>query len=312
MMTEGEFLELVRERLDHPVAGVPLGIGDDAALLRVAGRGDLAVTADMLIDGVDFLLHECGYEAAGRKAIAKNVSDLAAMGVEPWCAVLSVALPVGVTVGEAGALLDGVADAGSRLSCPVVGGDTKRSPGPLVLSVQAIGVTGQVTPVTRSGARTDDRLAVTGALGGSSLGRHLDFEPRVTAGRRLAALGVSAMIDLSDGLATDLRRLCDASGVGAEIDAGLVPVSDAARALSRSTGRDEVEHALCDGEDYELLFAADAATLDAARRDAGVAATVTEIGRCLPRADGVQLRRDGRARPLEVHGFEHRFGAEER
>ncbi len=307
---ELDFLAMLHERLcvAESVPGLLVGVGDDAAVLSSEGR-ELVATTDLLIDGIDFRLAECGYRLAGRKAMAKNLSDIAAMGVLPWTAFVSVGLPGGCTRADAALLLDGLIEPASACGCAIAGGDTKRSPGPLIVNVALLGRAGGKPPVLRSGARPGDLLYVTGRLGGSLLGRHLCFEPRVAAGLRLnERFGARAMIDLSDGLSSDLARLCAASGVGAEIEAERVPLSpDAERAAA--DGRSALAHALNDGEDYELLCALPPENAAALQADPLLGPLVTCLGRCLPPEQGVLLRRGGATAPLEPRGFLHRFDA---
>lgn len=271
--------------------------GDDLAVLRWGGGEDLLlVGVDQVLDGVHFdsKVHEP--RAIGRKVMNRNLSDCAAMGCLPAAAVTTAALPRGAGVEYAKALYLGLRDAADPFDCPIVGGDTGSWDGKLVLTVTILGRSGGVTPVTRSGAKAGDGIYVTGPLGGSILGRHMTFEPRVALGRALAASGrVTAMIDLSDGLSRDLGHVCRASGVGAVIEAGRVPVHGDALILSGRDGRPPLEHALNDGEDHELLLTG---------RLEGVGLPVTRIGRVT--AGGEMLLDEGGVlRPLEARGWEH-------
>ena len=212
-------------------------------------RGRLLAGIDPVLDGVHLDVAAHGYAAAGRKAAARNLSDLAAMGGRPTGLLLSLVMPRAATLDDAKACFEGAASSGVE----VVGGDFASWDGRLVVTAAVLGHADR--PVPRVGARVGQGLFVTGPLGGSILGRHLTFEPRLAWGGRLAAAGVSAMMDVSDGLSRDLPRLLD--GLGAELDD--VPVHDDARRLAAGTGRDPTWHALNDGEDYELLYAADGA-----------------------------------------------------
>lgn len=287
-----------------PAAGrVRVGIGHDAAVVRFDGH-DVVLKTDTVIDGVDFHLARCGPEAAARKALAVTVSDLAAMAASPRACVVSAVLPVGTSFATFDALSRGLARAARRFGCAVVGGDTSVAPGPLVLTVSAVGEPGPWGILTRAGARPGDLLSVTGRLGGSILGRHLTFRPRVREAQVLARLGVPrAMMDLSDGLSTDLRRLCAQSGCGAEIDAGRVPVHrDAVRA---GGPRSPLEHALRDGEDFELLLAHRplAARTRAALRRARV--SLVPVGRVVPASAGITLVTNGIVSALRPGGYDH-------
>jgi thiamine-monophosphate kinase len=249
-------------------------IGDDAAVVRPPG-GPLLLAIDPMIQGVHFTTPD---EDAGWKAVARNVSDLAAMGGRPLHALVSLVLPPGVDVT---ALLDGLAQATEL--CPVVGGDTAGGP----TLVVTVAVTGTVDgePVLRSGARPGDVLFVTGPLGAAP-SRPV---PRVAEGTAARVGGATAMIDVSDGLALDLRRLADASGVGVALDA--VPIAEGA----------DPDRALTWGDDYELLFAApDAAAVLDAFAAAGLEPPI-EIGRCTATKDERRLG-DG---PLPEGGWEH-------
>src|SRR6185312_8074093 len=195
-------------------------------------------------------------------------------------------LPRGSGIDYAKELYLGLREAADPFDCPIIGGDTASWEGKLVLSVTILGRSAGLTPVTRDGAKVGDGIYVTGPLGGSILGRHMTFEPRVKLARELSATGrVTAMIDISDGLRRDLSHVCRRSGVGAVIDAALVPIHDDAVKLS-ADGKSPLEHALDDGEDHELLVTGRLDGLGLTRIGA-----ITEGGQIL-------LRRDGHAEPL--------------
>jgi thiamine-monophosphate kinase len=264
-------------------------IGDDAAVLRPPD-GPLLLAADALVEGVHWDPEVTGADEAGWKALAVNVSDLAAMGGRPLHAVVTVSVPRG-RAGDLDRLYDGLEEAAKALDCPIVGGDLTGGPALVV----TVAVTGTVdgAPVLRSGARPGDALLVTGPLGATAAALRERASPRVAPrvaeGRAARLGGASAMIDLSDGLLVDLRRLADASGVGVVIDD--VPVAEGAT-------RDD---ALSGGEDYELLLAAPSAdAVGAAFAEAGLTAPLV-IGRCT--ADpGERRLGDG---PLPEGGWEH-------
>jgi thiamine-monophosphate kinase len=185
----------------------------------------------------------------------RNLSDCAAMACLPAAATATVALPRGAGIDYARELYLGLREAGEVFGCPIVGGDTASWEGKLALSVSILGRADGITPITRNGAKTNDGIYVTGALGGSILGRHMSFVPRVNEARMLAkAVGISAMIDISDALSRDLARICQQSNVGAVIDAAEVPIHADAIELAYKSGKAPLEHALHDGEDHELLF----------------------------------------------------------
>jgi thiamine-monophosphate kinase len=237
------------------------------------------------------------------------LSDLAAMGGEPRWALINLVAPPSTPVRRLEAVYRGAAALARAAGLAIVGGDTSAGPG-LELHVFAVGRVPRGRALRRAGARPGDRLYVTGTLGGSRAGKHLRFTPRLAEGRWLrAGRGARALMDVSDGLATDLRRLAAASGVGAELDAAAIPVSAAARATR--DGRSALEHALADGEDFELLFAVPAAR--AARFERAwrrtFALRCTCIGCVTPRRGELALRQpDGTRQPLALRGFEHFAG----
>ena len=252
MPGEFDFIEWIR-RLQSKSPMLDVGIGDDLASLKWPAD-------DLLLAGVDQVIDEVHFDSAihspdqiGRKAMNRNLSDCAAMGCLPAAALAAVALPRNFSLDQAKQLYQGLRAAGDAFGCPLVGGDTAAWDGKLVLSVTILGRSAGQKPVTRSGAKEGDQIFVTGPLGGSILGRHMVFEPRVNLGRQIAPLA-SAMIDLSDGLSRDLAHICRSSGVGAIIEAAAVPIHADALQLSQQDGVPPLDHALNDGEDYELLF----------------------------------------------------------
>ncbi len=238
---------------------VKLGIGDDAAVLATDGN-DVVITTDSLMDGVHFESSRVEPRRIGRKLVGVNLSDLAAMAAEPVALFLSMCLPErsgqGNTETLAAEIYEGVCEAAQEYSVALAGGDTNCWKGPLVLHMTAVGRTRQDIVWKRSGAQPDDWIVVTGPLGGSISGRHLDFHPRVDLAASLrGVIDVHAAMDITDGLSIDLLRMCDASSCGAILDLATVPVTGAARELAKTSGKSPVEHALGDGEDFELLLA---------------------------------------------------------
>jgi thiamine-monophosphate kinase len=292
--------------------GVKVGPGDDCAVIEGTGRDDVVFTIDEVVEGTHFRLggKGLGPRARGRdvgyKALAAAVSDLAAMGAEPVGAVAAAALRKGQAARLGKAIHEGLAEAARDSGCPLVGGNVTGTRGPITLTVACVGRVPRGGAFLRSGARPGDVLFVTGELGGSILGRHLRPVPRFAEARRARELGgVRAMMDITDGLALDLSRLAEASGVGAEIDADAVPVSRAAKRLSRKTGRSALEHALSDGEDYELLIAVDPRRAGAFERRWGLPTPLSRVGVCLPRERGLLLGSAGRLGRLAAEGFRH-------
>ena len=285
---------------------VKLAAGDDLAILNWKSSDLLLVGCDQVLDGVHFDSNVHSPRAIGRKAMNRNLSDCAAMACLPAAALVSVALPKGRDIEYAKELYLGVKEAGEKFNCPIVGGETGTWDGRLAVTVTILGRDGMSKPVTRRGAKPGHSLMVTGALGGSLLGRHMTFTPRIDLADTINALGwAAAMIDLSDGLSWDVRHLCEASGVGAVIEADRVPVHEDAIDMRRD-GRSPLEHALHDGEDYELLFACDVPLDELPPPPQVSAAPCVRIGRFV-QEPGVWLERDGKREPLEPKGWEHRF-----
>ena len=254
---ESEFIRWLRRRLPpHP--SLPLGISDDAAVLRWGQGAECVLTVDLLTDGVDFQLEKVAARRVGRKALAVNLSDLAAMAARPLGALVALALPRQGGIGLAQELYEGLIPLAEQYQVAIAGGDTNCWDGPLVVSITLVGEVNPRGTLTRSGAQVGDQIVVTGQFGGSILGHHFDFEPRVNESLELQSrYPLHAGIDVSDGLSLDLSRLAEASGCGAVLDLSRIPLAPAAFELARrlndgSTARD---HALGNGEDFELILA---------------------------------------------------------
>ncbi len=301
-------------------SGLLVGIGDDAAAWRPRS-GVTVFTTDTMVEGVHFDLEWMGWAALGRKSLAVNLSDIAAMGCSPSYAVVTLGLRGDLPVDGLTAMYEGLAEAARGYGCAAVGGDVVGSP-VFFVGVAALGSAERPEAIlTRSGASPGEVVAVTGRLGSSAAGlrllrsgspgcgaaagrlkeAHLNPRPRVAEGRALAEAGVSAAIDVSDGLVADLEKLCRASGVGAELDAYSVPVDEALR----STFPDDwLDLALGGGEDYELLFTAREEVVE--RAAAVVDAPVTVIGRTVDRGEGVRaLGPSGVPLDLRLRGWDH-------
>lgn len=306
-----------REFIDWLAAHLPasphlrLGIGDDAAVLSWNIGADMVVTTDSVTDGVDFILADIDPRLAGHKALGVNLSDLAAMAAEPVAAVVSLMLPrTGVNalsaLDLAVELYRGLLPLAARFGVAIAGGDTNTWDGPLAISVTAIGRTTSRGPLTRSGAQPGDAVLVTGRLGGSILGRHLRVEPRVREALLLhERYELHAGMDISDGLALDASRLGAASGCGLAIDLELIPVSDDAVKLAAATRKSAVDHALGDGEDFELLLVCPPATAERIVREQPLDVPVTRVGRCVDEPGLWRIDQAGGLTPLATTGFEH-------
>ena len=316
----------IRRQLPAPGPEVAFGIGDDAAAIR-CGTRTLLLTTDTLLEEVHFRRTTATLRDIGAKAIAVNVSDIAAMGGRPRYALLALALPPDLAVAEVDELYAGVLDALRRYDVALVGGDTCAAPRALVIGVTLVGET-EGAPIGRNGARPGDAILVTGTLGAAAAGLAvLERRPpalaaaaaeavirahrlpaaRVAEGRVLHADGATAMIDLSDGLVTDLGHIAAESGVGAVVEAARLPIDAATRAAAEALGVDPLQWALSGGEDYELLFTAapDRAGTLAGAVTARTGTPVHRIGEVRPAAAGLQVV-DPEGRPLPVRaGFDH-------
>ncbi|NLS96245.1 MAG: thiamine-monophosphate kinase [Planctomycetaceae bacterium] len=304
---ETELIARLRQQLpSHPL--LKLGIGDDAAILDGAQGADWVVTVDMLTDQVDFLLDRVDPRRVGRKALAVNLSDLAAMASRPVAAVVALVLPRKGGMELALALYEGMIPLAEEFGIAIAGGDTNSWDGPLAVSVTAIGHTTARGPLRRDGARPGDLIVVTGRLGGSILGRHFDFQPRVGEALALAErYSLHAGIDISDGLARDLAHLVEESGCGAVVDLASVPISEDAVRLSdqRADGMTPLDHALADGEDFELILAVPAEEAERLIAEQPLDVPVTMIGRFVAEAGLWQQDSSGHRSPMPVRGFEH-------
>lgn len=308
-------------------SAVRIGIGDDMAMVQSSGAarslgGAVLVTADMLMDGVDFETAVHPPELIGRKAMAASLSDCAAMAVRPRFALASVALPRTWSMRDARRLYSGLEALGRAYDCELIGGDTNSWRHPLVIDVMILAEPWPgILPVRRGGVRVGDIICVTGQLGGSlwagksrnaktpkrrharevrgqGTPRHLVFEPRVREAHWLAARlgnGLHAMMDLSDGLSTDAARMARASSCGIEFceEAVKVVASPAAKAASGEDHRNILDHVLNDGEDFELLFAVAPRALRRLKNAADRAGPRFKAGFCEPGVlrDGAGVRR---------------------
>ncbi|MCX6993641.1 MAG: thiamine-phosphate kinase [Kiritimatiellaeota bacterium] len=288
-------------------ADVVVGPGDDCAVVRPAddARYDYLLKSDPVIEGVHFTRSTPG-AAVGHKALARVLSDIAAMGGEPLWALVNLVVPASTSVARVTGIYSGLSKLARHWRVAIVGGDVARGPC-LEAHVFCVGRVPRGQAVLRGGARVGDYLFVTGTLGGSRHGKHLAFQPRLAEGRWLQSRRwATAMIDLSDGLATDLRHLIRQSRVGAELFLTSIPL---ASAIKKSASRQTVlRHAFCDGEDYELLFTvlpANAAKLIRAWRKT-FKTPCAYIGRITDRRNVIEcVDARGRKVRLKATGYEH-------
>jgi thiamine-monophosphate kinase len=303
MNGEFELIEWIRAR-SRGSGAVPVGIGDDAAVVR-AGRGGLLVTTDLLMEGTHFDLRVATAREVGRKSLAVNLSDVAAMAGQPLAAFVSIALPRAGGRALAEELYAGMWPLAEEFGVVIAGGDTNSWDGPLVVNVCVVGEPTGSGPVTRTGAQPGDWLLVTGPLGGSLAGRHLHFTPRVREAQALHGTArLHALIDISDGVASDVRHLLRGDELGCVIDAVAVPIHPD---VDRELAADErLRRALCDGEDFELLLAVAPGDGAGLLHNPPPDIQLWRIGEIT--GDGQRLLRagDGSVQPLISGGWEHR------
>ncbi len=320
----GEFalIQRLAQLLPVPGAEVVKGIGDDAAAIDLGDGRMLILTTDMLVEGVHFDLATTSARDLGYKSLAVNLSDLASMGCGPGYGLISLGLPPDFEVEMAEELYRGMAECAERWGGQLVGGDTVSSPEGLVINMALTAIMPAEIMLTRSGAHIGDMVLVTGNLGESALGlellkrgvtreddaahaciqRHLRPVPRLSIGAAVKAAGATAMIDCSDGLLADLGHICEASEVGAVVEADWLPISEGARRVADELGMDALQAALSGGEDYELVI-----TMQPERAEAAAARLdLTPVGIIVIASEGVKVAdARGHALPVESPGYEH-------
>jgi thiamine-monophosphate kinase len=270
--SERELIARIQQRLQPPPDWLLVGIGDDAAVVEPDRNRVEVLTVDGMVEGVHFDRAFVPADAIGHRALAVNLSDLAAMGAAPRLALLAMALPADLPIADFDGIAAGLGALAAAHRLHVVGGNLTRTPGPLTLDVTVAGSIKRRQALTRSGARAGDDIYVSGSIGGAAAGlqmlragdaadqgcveRYLRPQPRVRLGTLLARNRLAAAcMDLSDGLADAVRQVAAASGLGAEIDGAALPIEPAARAWFVARGADPVAAAVCGGDDYELLVA---------------------------------------------------------
>ncbi|MEQ1655660.1 MAG: thiamine-phosphate kinase [Nitrospira sp.] len=332
---EFPLIRQLQRRFERKSSSVVTGIGDDAAVVSIPA-GDWAVlTTDLLTEGVHFDLRTASPASVGYRAAMANLSDVAAMGAVPRFLLVSIAIPSSLRTTDILALYEGLMTACRAYKVRLIGGDTSASQHGLFLSITLLGTTKRRKVLLRKGARIGDSLYVTGTLGDSLAGlqllsnshaqgtgtsrlrpadrkflinRHLRPTARVREGQWLNQTGVvTSAIDVSDGLSGDLRHICNASHVGAEIDVSRLPLSPACQSYATSTKQDPVALALAGGEDYELLFTVAAENEHTLERQARARRfQITKIGTIRPRRSGLQtIASNGTRAPLPLISFRH-------
>lgn len=320
--TEAELIAAIQAHLRPAPAWVAVGIGDDAAVVEPERNRLEVLTVDALVDGVHFDRRFVPPDAVGHRALAVNLSDIAAMGAEPRLTLLSLAMPAEWPLDEFESFASGFGQLAARHNVHLVGGNLTRTSGPLIIDVTVVGTVKRRGVLTRRGAKPGDAVFVSGAIGSAAAGlgqlrqsgptpanacveRYLRPEPRmrlgVLLGRNRAA---SACMDLSDGLADGARQIAAASGVGMVIDGSLVPIESDARMWHEQHGRDALLEAVTGGDDYELMFTCRprlGGRFRTVARQCGV--SLTRVGVCTAGTD-VLLERGGQSEPMP-RGYGH-------
>ncbi len=286
---------------------VTVGIGDDAAVIQTRSGESLVITTDAISDGTHFKSERHSLQSIGRKAMAVNLSDLAAMAATPRFATISYTLPNDMKLDDVKQLFTGSAALAGEFGMQIIGGDTNVWSGPLTISITAIGAVQENKECESnwlmSGGQPGDAVLVTGKFGGSILGRHLEFTPRCEVAIYLRKHHqIHAATDASDSLMFDLNALARASGCGVTLDPDKVPVSDDAKKLAATSGQSALEHALYDGEDFELILTCEPSVAEQILADSRVETEMTQIGVLV---SGTTITDAATGETVAVRGYRH-------
>jgi thiamine-monophosphate kinase len=307
-MNEFEFIAKLTKSLPTN-ENVLSGVGDDCAVLDFGGDKLFLFKTDAIVEGIHFT-KEMPPGKIGRKALARNLSDIAAMAGTPNAALVTIGLPKIFDAEFIAKIYDGINALAKNFGVAIVGGETTTNPERIFISIALLGTVARGKQILRSGAKIGDAIFVTGELGGSIAEKHLDFEPRIAESNWLVEhFAVHAMIDLSDGLAGDLRHILKASKAGAEILKSAVPISREAKLAAKksSTAKPALAAALTDGEDFELLFTAaskDAVRLLDAWKKKFPKLKLSCIGKIVA-GEGITIRDKTSSHKLNANGYVH-------
>ncbi|MFA6470939.1 MAG: thiamine-phosphate kinase [Candidatus Latescibacterota bacterium] len=318
---ELEFIRNIRKMMPLEGGEIIRSVGDDCLVTRCHGESLLLSTIDTFVDGIHFTPEYFSFEQIGMRCMSASVSDIAAMSGLPLYSLLSLSMPPGTLHDDSAALFSGLAEKGRAYGCPIAGGETTSTTGPLTITITVIGRAEENRVIYRSGAQPFDSVYVTGNSGDAMAGlmafekgekgydslmnKFISPEARIALARELSRrYKISAMIDLSDGIASDLGHICEESSCGAEIDAGLLPISQDMRELTSRYGIDPVHFALTAGEDYELLFTSPDPKIP--ERGSILDCRVTRIG-TISRNRGELILNDehGVKETIHTKGYEH-------
>ncbi|KHE93699.1 MAG: thiamine-phosphate kinase [Candidatus Scalindua rubra] len=304
-MDEFSFIKWIRSNQKKD-KNIIIGIGDDCASIRINDDNVFLVTTDMLVEGTHFNLKKSTPGEIGRKSIACSISDIAAMGCSAKYAVISICFPHETKTKFARDLYRGIQKMADAFNIRIIGGDIVSSKKTLVINVTMYGRNEGLKSIPRSGAKANDVIMITGALGGSILGKHITFKPRLKEGLLLnKKFNINSMIDISDGLVADLGHILEESGVGAVLYEEEVPVSADARKLARKTGLSALYHALHDGEDYELLFTLSDKESKKLLAFRSFPARLSKIGH-INKSKGIKMQgADGKLKRIKSIGYTH-------
>jgi len=314
------FIRHIRESLPGDGGMFPRSVGDDCLIAEPSEGFLTLVTTDTFVESVHFTSELFTFEETGHRSMAASVSDIAAMSGIPVFSLVSLSMPGGTLFDDAAALFNGLREEAERYGCPVAGGETTSTPGPVTITVTVVGKVEPGRAVTRSGAEIGDGIFVTGTVGDAMAGlsafqkgvegfdslkrKFVSPEALVTLSRALTErYRITSMIDVSDGVATDLGHICGESGCGAEIEAGLLPFSDEYRDFAGGYDLDAVDFALSSGEEFELLFTSGDMSIPGEFTLAG--RRVTRIGTVVPRDRGMTVVKEAGQEPLQSKGYEH-------
>ena len=318
---ELEFINAIKALIPKEGGNILRSAGDDCCVVRSFGNENIITTIDTFVEGVHFTTDYSTWEQIGQRAMAASVSDIAAMGGTPVFSVVSLSMPKTIALDDAVNLFGGLQKTATLYGCPIIGGETTSTPGMLTITVTVTGKAGEHGCILRSGAKAGDSIYLTGTIGDSMAGlmalenkeagfeemkrKFLLPEALIDLSKNLCAqYQINSMIDISDGLSTDINHICTESGCGAVIFEEMLPMSDEFIIFSKKNGLEKTDFAISSGEEFELLFTSSDKTMPDTFSLAG--RKVTKIGEIPDIKDGVTiLYKNNERKPLSKKGYEH-------